>query len=379
MLALASLLVLLQAPAADIGPSVLGLAPAAASRDGRLLAVGCDDGSVHLVDLERRVRHAHLVGHSAPIRRVVFDAGGRRLASADREGVVRVWDLDTHRPTERIEVEGDPGGLWGPGGSVLPLLEFQPGGRCLLVHLSSTTTVWEDETLRLAVDAAFSKGFVRHAAWGPGGELAAGTTEGDLRLWNAELEPAAKMKTARGVRSVDFRYDGKRLAVAEDGLRVTVWDLERLECVQELSLRGHFLATEGDHICTARFSADGRFLVTATTNWWSVGLRDLETGRSRWFHEPLGGNPSWLSAFADDRSQRVYFTGATSGVLDFESGEPLFTAAGPRGQLGATRGGSRIFLRRGDGIEVLDGETLEPLFTYVPCTEGAWRVDAHDR
>jgi WD40 repeat protein len=62
------------------------------SPDGKLLASGLDDGTVHLYRLEDGSKIA-LDGHRGPISRVRFSPDGRLLASISTDGTIRLWGV----------------------------------------------------------------------------------------------------------------------------------------------------------------------------------------------------------------------------------------------------------------------------------------------
>ncbi|HKI17349.1 MAG TPA: WD40 repeat domain-containing protein, partial [Isosphaeraceae bacterium] len=67
------------------------------SRDGRDLAVGSEQGTISLWSIAQPTRprlRFRLPGHRGITTSLVFDAQGRRLASAGMEPLVEVWDLE---------------------------------------------------------------------------------------------------------------------------------------------------------------------------------------------------------------------------------------------------------------------------------------------
>ena len=77
----------------------------AASRSGEALAAGCADGTIRLSEIGKPgtlpnwAGATMLVGHVHGITAMSFDASGRFLASASRDGTARIWDLAARSAT----------------------------------------------------------------------------------------------------------------------------------------------------------------------------------------------------------------------------------------------------------------------------------------
>ncbi len=70
------------------------------SPDGGYLAVGSQQGTISLWSVAQPARAAvfvRLPGHRGLVTNLVFDAKGRRMASAGRDALVEVWDLEAIR------------------------------------------------------------------------------------------------------------------------------------------------------------------------------------------------------------------------------------------------------------------------------------------
>jgi WD40 repeat protein len=61
--------------------------------DGRALAVGCEDGTTHLWDLERGARLFPPFRHTSWTHSVSFSPDGSRLLATSNDGTAKVWDL----------------------------------------------------------------------------------------------------------------------------------------------------------------------------------------------------------------------------------------------------------------------------------------------
>jgi WD40 repeat protein len=107
------------------------------SRNGRLLAAGCGDGTIRLYDLSTRrplARGGVLRGHRHWVLSVAFAPDGATLASGSSDSTVRLWSLRDN--------------LWQPLGAPLRghtdwvnAVAFAPDGRTL-ASASADNTIW---------------------------------------------------------------------------------------------------------------------------------------------------------------------------------------------------------------------------------------------
>jgi WD40 repeat protein len=126
-----------------------GVNTLAYSPDGKTVAAGGYDCSVHLLDVASGKERQRLDGHLGWVWDVAFSPDGRTLVSASADGTIRLWDA-AGRERRRF----DPG-----EGDVL-MVAFSPDGRRLVsAQLDTPALVWD-----LTNDAA---GVRRKAADGP--------------------------------------------------------------------------------------------------------------------------------------------------------------------------------------------------------------------
>ena len=189
--------------------------------DGQRIATVGGDGLVVLWDAGKPPRI--LRGHASPVLRVAYSSDGKRLASADEAGAIRVWDVESEKTTR------------------------------VLVGAAPTTS------LR----------FGPNAEW-----LVAGGEDGSIRLWNltSEFPPIAFPGHPYPVTDLAVSPDGKRIASASQDRSVRVWDVAG---------PSELFACPHDHWATAvTFSADGKTLFSASADN-KVRVWDAATGRLR--------------------------------------------------------------------------------------------------
>ena len=232
------------------GRAVLGFSP-----DARLLATsdgstGYQEGANHVrfweVATGKEVRPCE--GHMTTVTCLVHAPDGKLLASADRDGVVCLWDL----PTRRLRST-----LVGQEGSEIAALAFTADGGTLVSASSTGVLLWEVASgqqkahWKIAKKASSTLALSRD-----GNTLVMGDDNGMVRCWNV-----VGGKQFLELRCGQRRGDGFRLSptgsllatVGDDG--IGLWSLPRGE---RLGLIEHFPREGGPQ--PLAFSPDGRLL-----------------------------------------------------------------------------------------------------------------------
>jgi eukaryotic-like serine/threonine-protein kinase len=178
-LATGAILETIEVPAKPVAEAI------AWSGDGRRLAVGAEDGTVRIWDLDRHGWAATLKGHLSEPERVAFSPDGWLLASGGWDYHTHIWEVAGGRELVRVPgmfrrfrrdgrqlvcQNGDRLGLWELGGDrecrVLPdaatRVDFSPDGRLLASLGRDAVVLWEvatgREVARLTAETAFDDG-----------------------------------------------------------------------------------------------------------------------------------------------------------------------------------------------------------------------------
>ena len=174
--------------------------------DGKLVAVGSDDGSVWVWDLDTGVLVARLE-HGPRIGEVVFSPDGSRLlVGLDGGGDVVAHETGNWEEVGRIPAAHD---------TRVHGIRFHPEGD-MLVSVGSDVTVrlWDSRTLEPLASLDGHTDFLQSIAFHPDGtRIATGGRDGTIKLW--DFEARAEVATLGGggewVHSLIFSPDGTML------------------------------------------------------------------------------------------------------------------------------------------------------------------------
>ena len=287
------------------------------SPDGRRLASAGRDGAVRLWDPATGAEQATLTGHDGWVRAVAFSPDGRRLASAGRDGAVRLWDPATG--AEQATLTGHDG--W------VRAVAFSPDGRRLAsAGEDGAVRLWDPATGAEQATLTGHDGWVRAVAFSPDGRrLASAGRDGAVRLWDPAT--GAEQATLTGhdspVEAVAFSPDGRRLASAGRDGAVRLWD--PATGAEQATLTGH----DGP-VTAVAFSPDGRRLASAGMDG-AVRLWDPATGAEQ---ATLTGHDGPVRAVAfspDGRRLASAGTDATVRLWDPATGAEQATLTGHDG------------------------------------------------
>ena len=212
----------------------------AISSDGRFLASAARDGTVRMWDLSTWRCSAVLQGHRGAVDGVAFSVDNRTVISCGKDRSIRQWDVSS---SEQLAAR-----LGGHADDV-HCVAFSPDGRTLASASSDGSAVLWDCSTGLAV-ATLTGGVrvngVASVRFSPNGRfLAASLSNNTVRVW--AVAPAARSLATQSVRVVaDFpsdsekdrphgnpswSNDSQRLVTTSDGAVLKVWHVAPRACV----------------------------------------------------------------------------------------------------------------------------------------------------
>ena len=155
------------------------------SRDGRLLAVGHQDGRVFVWDVERGRLASVLEGHTSNVVYCQFAPAGHLLATHSWDGTVRLWDAATGEPLVSTLSNGCP--AFAHDGHQLAFVDGPTLGVWDVVHGQDLRTL-NPGLIGNRTETA-TNDWVRAAQFSPDGRLAALAARGGVHLYETSSAP----------------------------------------------------------------------------------------------------------------------------------------------------------------------------------------------
>ncbi len=262
------------------------------SPNEKQLVTGSEDGSIRLWDLQTQKPSVRVIspGDGKLVWAVNFSPDGRQLATGSDDGKIRLWDLQTQTPQEKILSPGDKN-------AVLSMSFSRDRKQKQLVTGSADGKIrlWDlqTQTPQEKILSPGDKNAVLSMSFSPDGQqLATGSADGKISLWSwQDKSPQEKILfpgDKNAVLSMSFSSNGKeQLSTASFNGIVRLWDLQS----QPKEQRPIISLLPGECLLTISFNRDGRQFAV-------VSGKQEETG-SRCIQEQI-------SLFDQQGNQRIY-------------------------------------------------------------------------
>lgn len=229
------------------------------SPDGTQLASGSDDQMIKLWDCQTGRCLKTLQGHQRQVRSVAFSPDGQILASGSGDQTVKLWDVKTDRCLHTLTEHQ----------SWVFSVVFSPDGRMLATASNDQTIgLWNAQSGdRLHTFSGHTAPVVAVAFSANGQLIASGSYDQTIKIWH--VETGTCLNTVPGHRdrilSIAFHPYLPILASSSQDSTVKLWQIPQLSQQVNPSSQPTCLQTLTGHskgVSTVAFSQDGRRLAT---------------------------------------------------------------------------------------------------------------------
>ena len=260
-----------QHPAARSWLLPSGATCVAISAAGRLVASGNLAGNVRLHAMGPPSTDMTLALH-APVTALAFDPSGGRLAAADDDGRVALWDA----------VSGERLGGFEVGASVRALALWSDARQLAAGDVCGDIHLWNASASPPVAGWHAHDGPVLALSFSPNGaKLVSGGADWQAKLWEVGRRgPPATRRHGEWVNAVAFSPDGARIASAGADLAIRVGRMDAGPALEVAPAHGHW-------VTALAFVDAGRVLVSggndAAIRFWDARTgQELATLSSRW-------------------------------------------------------------------------------------------------
>lgn len=234
------------------------------SPDSKILAFGCFDKTIKLMDLEGRLLLT-LSGHEYSVKSLVFSPDGHMLASAsdvvDNTGDQFIlWDVQSGRKIRSFSGHE----------SNVQCLAFSPDGTIIASGSTDyTIKIWNTDSGReiRTLKGYLTERFPGTVVFSPDGQYFAAGISTKVTLWkmSGKFEVKEFSGHEMGVTAVTFSPDGRYIASASRDRTIRLWDarsgkqVRMMNVIYDKTKKGTFYAVTVQ-LC---FSPDGQYLAAA--------------------------------------------------------------------------------------------------------------------
>ena len=226
---------------------------------GDLLASAGKDGTVRLWNTTTSQQVRAIRASLREVNVAAFSPDGKTLATVDDDGKLKLWETATGHPgLERIAHKGDA-----------VMAQFTADGKTIITagRTDGFAKIWDSGTGEILGSFA-----AQGAILSMDGSILATLSEAEVKLWSVKSQtPIGSFAGGRGIAGGAFSHDGTKLATADEAERVVrLWDVASRRLIHEF--QGH---NEG--AIAVIFSADDQTIVSAgddnTIRFWDVATR----------------------------------------------------------------------------------------------------------
>ena len=221
----------------------------------KVLALGYDDNSIQLWDLQRNQEICSLLGHTNPVISLAFSPDGRYLASRSgdvflSEVLLSMSDVPMYETRIWDAVTGDNLGVLPAQVEAMKALVFSPDSNRLAVGTDGgAILLWDVARRKTDRTLQTGKNDLTCLVWSPDGtRIVAGFESGEICLFDAGTGSSLTTMTVAegGVTTLAFVDGGRTIVSCSDAGRVQYWNPVSSQSVKMLYIDpGYITSTPG--------------------------------------------------------------------------------------------------------------------------------------
>jgi WD40 repeat protein len=268
------------------------------SPDGSLLASAGKDGTLKIWDVGAQ-RELRTLNRTVPIDCVAFSPDGKTLATGGQDGTVVLWEVSTGRTLRELNAHS----------RAVKAITFSADGQTLATGSDDhTIKLWDPSNGSVERTLSAHHGGITALAFSPDGHtLASGSVDKTIRLWDPVSGNQLSLLSGHSERvtSLAFCRSGPVLASGSWDRTVRLWDFGAGRELRALS--GHT-----DEVTSIACASDGRTVAASGSSDHRINLWDTASGREL---PPLMGDAKTVETLAFSPGGRLLASaGETNSV-----------------------------------------------------------------
>ena len=249
-----------------IGNDISKISTVSFSDNGRIIATGGQDGTIHLWAAKQGMYLIPLSGHKSQINNIIISPDGMTILSKSTDNTVHLWNAITGQLLNTFDGFTED----------VATVSFSPDGNTIASGSSDKKVrLWNVATGQLLNTLTGHTSYIHSVCYSADGKtIASGGADTTVRLWDAITGEHIRTLTGhkRSVKSVFFTADGQIVGSSDSDSILRLWDAKTGDHLK--TLNGEMISPDGKLIIQiehGQVEGDDSFLY----------LSDVDTGKLR--------------------------------------------------------------------------------------------------